>query len=333
MDYARWVAEHVQEFDGDQEHVTGGFDAMPEVREMLEWQIEAPNRSFEAMSIIGSKIGTLYRIDEQWLAENSDRLFNLPGIEESPPSAHGWAAWNAFLVWMNPHVELYRIFRNQYACAVDQAAIVEIPERSQREPMYRLGEHLVMLYGRGNLGMDDDDGLVRRFFNNSRPEIRRHAIGYVGQSLGTGDDIPDAVLDRFRALWEMYWSNVGIQDAEDRPEDWLFGTWFASGRFPDQWALEQLEQFVRVVPIPEPDHDVMEQLARCAESHLAPSVRILDRMVRGDREGWRVDEWSDSVRKILALAMNADQGSRNISTELINYLGRHGYVKFGDLLG
>lgn len=333
LDYARWVADHIREFDGDREHIPGGFDSMPEVREMLEWQIVSPNRSFEALSIIGSKIGALYRIDKQWLAENSNRLFNLHGIEEHPPSAHGWAAWNAFLVWMNPHVELYRIFRNQYAYAVDQAAIVEISDRSQREPMYHLGEHLVLLYGRGNLGLDDDDGLVRRFFINSNPDIRRHAIGYVGQSLDTDDQVPDAVLDRFKALWEMYWSNVGKRDAEERPEAWLFGTWFASGQFSDEWALEQLEQFVDVVPIPEPDHEVMEQLAKCAESHVAASARVLDRIVRGVREGWRIDEWSDSVGRILALAMNADQESRSISTALIDHLGRRGYIEFGELLG
>ena len=332
LEYARWVSNHIKRLDGNREVIPCGFDAMPEIREMLEWQIAPENRSVEAMSVIGSRIGVIYRIDKQWLAANADQLFDLKGIEQDPPVPYGWAAWNAFLVWGQPHIEFYRLFQSQFAYAVEQAATVQLTEKSHEEPMNHLGEHLMILYGRGQLGLDEDGGLLRRFLANSNPDIRRYAIGFIGQSLEGVEKVPEDVVDRFRALWAIYWSGAGKNDAEERPDSWLFGTWFSSGQLPEQWALEQLEQFVEVAPIPEPDHAVVKQLAKIAQRNPARSVRILDRMVRGDREGWHVHGWIDDARQILDTAMKADHEARAVSVELINYLGRRGYAEFGDLL-
>ena len=92
---------------------------------MLEWQIAPENRSFVGLAVIGSRIGLLYWIDKQWLEKNADRLFGLEKIEREPAAAQGWAAWNAFLVWVRPHIELYQIFKSQFAYAVEQAAKVK----------------------------------------------------------------------------------------------------------------------------------------------------------------------------------------------------------------
>ena len=113
---------------------------------------------------------------------------------------------------------------------------------------------------------------------------------------------------------------------------WLFGTWFSSGKFPDQWALEQLERFVEVSPTPEPDHAIAEQLAKVGPVDIARTVRILARMVQGDREGWRIHMWLDSAAQILESAMQADSAARAQAEQIIDYLGRRGYTRFGDLL-
>ena len=332
LEYARWVANHVKKQDGNREIIPGGFDAVPEIREMLEWQIAPQNRSVEALSVIGSRIGVIYWIDKRWVAANADQLFDLKGIERDLPVPHGWAAWNAFLVWVQPHIEFYRLFQSQFAYAVDQAAKVRLPEQVREQPMNYLGEHLMILYGYGELGLADEGGLLRRFLANSNPHIRRYAIRFVGQSLEDIEKVPPGVVERFMALWTVYWSGAGKNDAEERPDSWLFGTWFSSGQFPEQWAMEQLEQFAEVAPIPEPDHAVVKQLAKIAPRNPAKSVRILDRMVRADREGWRIHGRIDDVRQILDTAMKADDEARAVSVELINYLGRRGYVEFGDLL-
>jgi hypothetical protein len=76
----------------------------------------------------------------------------------------------------------------------------------------------------------------------------------------------------------------------------------------------------------------MEQLARVAQADIAKAVRILDRMVRGDREGGRIHGWLNSVRQILEIAMRAGGDARTQAEEVINYLGRRGHTGFGELL-
>ncbi len=330
--YARWVADHIKKTKGEREVVPGGFDAMPEVREMLEWQIEAGNRSIEALAVVGSQVNLIYSIDKNWLAANAARLFDLEGVAQSSSTASGWAAWNAFLVWISPHIEFYRLFKEQYAYAVTQCAQVALTEEAREQPMFRLGDHLMVLYGRGQLGLDEDQGLLRRFLNDSDPEIRRHAVGFVGRSLEDEKTISEEVVSRFMALWEVYWAGAGKKDAKERPDAWLFGKWFSSGKFPERWALTQLEDFVEVVPIPEPDHGVAEQLAKTCEADIVTAARILDRMVQGDREGWHVSGWQDPATKILHEAMGVGGDARTQAVQTINYLGRRGYTKFGELL-
>lgn len=332
LEYARWIANHIKKVEGNYEVIPGGFEAMSEVREMLEWQIAPDNRSFEVLAVIGSRIDLLYWIDKEWLAANSERLFRLEDIEESPPRAHGWAAWNAFLVWVRPHIEFYRLFKKQFAYAVIQSAQVSMADQTREQPMNHFGEHLMILYGRGQLGLDEDEGLLRRFLAESHPDIRRHALGFVGQSLGRDEKIPDEIVNRFQTLWTLYWAGTGKKDAEEKPDAWLFGAWFSSGQFPPQWALEQLESFVGVIPTPEPDHAIVEQLARVAQADIVRAVRILDRMVRGDREGWRIHGWIDSARQVLAVAMQAGGDARTYAEQVINYLGRRGHTGFEELL-
>jgi hypothetical protein len=332
LEYARWVANHIKISEGKQEIVPGGFDAMPEVREMLEWQIAPENRSFEALAVIGSRLGLVYWIDKQWLALKSDELFRLEDIETGPTGAHGWAAWNAFLIWVRPHFEFYQIFKSQFANAVKHAATVKLPEFNRQQPMYAVGEHLLILYVRGQLGMDDDEALLRQFLKNANPDIRRHAISFLGRSLDGDEIIPGEMIKRFQTLWDLYWDGPGMKDAEESPKEWLFGTWFSCGKFPESWALERLQHFVEVNPTPEPDHLILQRLAKIAHVDIARSVCILDKLVRGDQEGWRVHGWLDAANQILRAALRTSGAARGIAERLIDYLGRRGYLDFGSLL-
>jgi hypothetical protein len=332
LEYARWLANHIKQSDGTTETVPGGFDAMAEVRTMLEWQIAPENRTVGGMAVIGSFVGLIYWIDKQWLTDNAQRVFDLEEVQEVPSALYGWAAWNAFLVRVRPHIEYYQVLKAQFAYAVEQAAKVNLTERSREQPMYHLGEHLMLLYGRGQLELDDDNALLRRFIQDSNSDVRRHAISFIGESLEGEEEIPNEVIERFMTLWDVYWDGPGRKDVEEEPNAYLFGLWFSSGRFPDQWALDRLEHFVEMSPEPEPDHKIAERLAKIAHVDIAKSVRILDLMVRGDQEGWRVHGWLDSAKGILRKGIQTPGVARERSRDLIDHLGRRGYTDFGQLL-
>ncbi len=329
LDFARWVALHLTAVSGKQDAVPGGIAAIPELAELVEWQIDPQNRSLEAMAIIGSRIGLVNWIDPRWLAENADRLFDLERVEENPATAFGWAAWNAFLSWVRPHIVFYRALERQFRYAVLQAGRVDVDKQDHDQPMFRLGEHLMVLYGRGQVPLTAD--VLQQFLSTARPAIRRHAIGFVGSSFGH-EDVPSDIVERFMALWDLYWAGHGRSDAADDPGAVLFGSWFASGEFPDDWALSCLHEYVEAVPVPEPEHLVMERLAKIAQTDIAKSVRIVERMVKGDREGWRMHGWQEPAKAILEGALKAGGAARRDAEQVIDFLGRRGYTAFGALL-
>ncbi len=329
LDFARWVALHLIGDGGTRDAVPGGILAIQELQELVEGQIDPQNRSLEAMAIIGSRIGVINWIDARWLDLNADRLFDLECVEENPADAFGWAAWNAFLVWVRPHVVFYHAFEKQFRFAVRQAGLVEIDKKDHHQPMFQLGEHLMVLYGRGQVPLREE--VLQDFLDTARVPIRRHAIGFVGSSFGHGET-PSEVIERFMALWDAYWTGHGRSDAADDPGSVLLGSWFASGEFPDDWALSSLHEYVEVVAVPEPEHLVMERLAKIAQTDIAKSVRIVESMVKGDREGWRIHGWQEPARTILAQAVRAGGAARSEAEQVIDFLGRRGYTAFGALL-
>lgn len=332
LEYARWVALHVNDAEGGAEGVVEGFGSMPEVRDEIEWQMAPENSQRETLAMIGAHIGLFYWIDKHWLGENAHTLFNLEGIEAEPVVPQGWAAWNAFLVWTRPHVEFYRLFEAQFEYAVDQAATVALPDSSRNQPMNHLGEHLMILYARGDLSLDTTGGLLRRFLETANPEIRRYSITFIGRVAQGDEELPNDTLERLMALWDSYWAGAGQRDAQEKPNAELYGAWFISTQFPKEWRLDRLEAFSEVVPQPQPDHGVVEQLAEVALADIQKAVRILNRLVRADHEGWRIHMWLDSLRAILKIALKAGGETGAQAEELANYLGRRGYIEFGELL-
>lgn len=333
LEYARWWATHVKVVQNGQEVIPSGFEALPEVREVLEAQIVTEHRRVEVLSVIGSHLNLIYWIDREWLAKHAEVLFDLEGLERTPRASEGWAAWNAFLVWVRPHFEFYRLFKGQFAYAVKQICDPELKSAEGRmHPVHHLAEHLMLLYGRGDIDLDSDAGLLKDFMLKALPEARRHAIGFMGRSLSGNPDPGNEVIQRFQRLWDLYWPSAGKADALAHPQAWSFGYWYTSELFPQEWVLPRLLEFAELVGVPEPDHDVANKLAQDVTHDIGTKLRILVCMVKGDKEGWRVEGWKESARSILKAAIDAGEPHKQVAVDLINLLGRRGYVSMGDLL-
>ncbi len=341
FEYARWIAKSEARKKGDQEVYEKGLAFMPDVRAVLAAGI-APDSNFRFIgrAAYGWFIGLLYWIDKKWLENHATEIFDLRQIEREPATAYGWAAWNSFLQYNHPHKELYGILAEQFSYAVDHVANLEEPEEDPYGPVDRLGEHLMVLYGRGDLGelsSGTDQQIVERFLTTASRPVRSRAVEFVGKSLRhegkePAEELPEAVQNRFMKLWDWYWKHTGEDDASADPVSGLFGWWFVSQAFPVEWSIKRLEAFVSVVPKPEPDSFIVERLAKLTRLHPHAAVRILRRMVDGDDENWRVSSWREEAQSVLKQAIGAGGEARKAAESLIDQLGRRGFVEFGQLL-
>jgi hypothetical protein len=333
VEYARWIANQHKTSANGNDVVTDGIGLMPEVKDLIDFALADENQSISYAAILGESIGILYWIDSDWLESIIDKMIVLDRIPADPLYEMGWASWNSFICWVNPHRVYYELLADKYKTALEQSFTLKAVEKtSSLQPMFRLTEHLMILYGRGDLTDEKDVSLVDKMVTNSPIEMRINAIGFVGKSISNNDPLPQKVTERFKSLWTKYWKTNGKQDANTNHEDHLFGRWFASGQFDEAWALNQLVEYSDIVGIPEPDHAVAERMEAIVHVDTHACLTVLKNMVEGDHEGWHIHSWIKPAFAILKHGMECDEDTRILAEEIINKLGRLGHLDFGKLL-
>lgn len=101
--------------------------------------------------------------------------------------------------------------------------------------------------------------------------------------------LEEEILHRTRILWETRLAACkAASDPAAFAELLPFGWWFASGKFADTWAFQQLEHVLLLTHQAEPDHLVVERLATVAAATPAPALNCLRLLIEGDNDGWRV---------------------------------------------
>ena len=328
--YAVWVKQCVMNAGGLKESDVG-MTVIPEVQELLEKRLSPDCGDSPAVhSEYGTHFTPLCWVDATWAIDHAPAVFSLEG----PRSAHGWAAWNSFLVANRAFNRVFRGIRSIYGRAIDTLTPDLAAQHSSFNPLASLSEHMMLLCGRGVVSLTDKDDLLKRLFRHVAPNVRGHAIQFVGQSLSGGEDLPPEVALRFVSMWEWYWAEFGVAHPEAPPEQFAdFGWWLVCGRFDSRWCLDQLAAVAQRAPLIEPEHKILEKLSELSGLHPVVVINVADRMVRGDREGWRLQDWREHLLVVLKTAlasgnMEADAKARG----LIDHLGRGGWLEFGELL-
>jgi hypothetical protein len=253
------------------------------------------------------------------------------GVEPIDPV--NWAAWNSFLIWVSPNSSYFRVFHSQFIAAIEWSiAAPAAPQEARRDPMDRLGEHLVMMYGRGDITLDQDGAAVRRFFTTAEVGIRTHAISFVGGTLEKNESIPRDILDRLTDLWKVYWAGPGKSDAAGPNGRHLFGEWFSSGALDTQWTLAAMLEYVSIAQSAEPDHLIVQRLREVTQGNEVQVAKILGEMIDGDETGWRIHSWMDNAKEVLRACLSRGGEARELAMEILDRLGRRGFTNVGDLL-
>jgi hypothetical protein len=112
-----------------------------------------------------------------------------------------------------------------------------------------------------------------------------------------------ALVDRVKALWVSRLE--AVESGRARPTELApFGWWFASKKFDDRWALEQLRRVLELGVYPDLDHAVAERLGELADSRPLEALHCLKLMVAGDDadEGhaWRALRCRRGITQALA---------------------------------
>jgi hypothetical protein len=310
-----------------------GFDAMPEVREVLESHLDpARDPSPAVRTIYGQFLPQLAYLDVSWVRANAPRIFpreeTLEHLRE--------AAWGAYIVFSPPYNDLLELLRSYYELAVERISEERAGIRwmgSSESPEERLADHLMSFYWWGRLSLDEDD-LVRRFFAIAPGELRAHAIEFLGRSARDFDRLEDDILQRLEVLWEIRISH-GLDDLSDdsRNELKAFSWWLSVSSLPLEWRLAQLERLLDAGVIPAPEFLVFELFQAGVSEAPAPVARLLRPYLEGIRGSWAIGAHASELEAILRTALDpADPVSYDQALETIQLLGALGFRQFRELL-
>ena len=97
--------------------------------------------------------------------------------------------------------------------------------------------------------------------------------------------------------------------------------------------MAQLTEALKISGKMEISESVVEKLASFAQAMPYETVKCLELLAKGDRDGWDIDMWRGHARIILASALQSGNKEASSTAEnLIHYLGSRGYLDFRNLL-
>ncbi|MCD6404311.1 MAG: hypothetical protein J7M19_00630 [Planctomycetes bacterium] len=164
------------------------------------------------------------------------------------------------------------------------------------------------------------------FWSVAPASFRTYALRFVGKYLSAmKEDIPCAVLKRYRKLWESRRSQFGQPESNvDISEMAAFGEWFISGKLPEEWIFNQLKDVLRLTGgVIEQEEMVAEGLSDFASKHPVDVLNCLKLILEGIRQEWRRDALKKSARRIISSCIRSGEPraalpAKRLAEELIS---------------
>ncbi len=291
------------------------------------------DREMDASLAIRSLYGRWFRwmfvFDPQWATSVLSQVF--PEADRQ----YWLVAWDGFIRFNNPYDELFEMLQPLYSRAVEDLASPEVTGDDTRHIRdKRCASHLMTFYWRGLYRLQDEGGLLGKFFAIAPDKIRAEAIEFVGRSLArTKGSIDSLVLDRIKRLldWRL---DHATQDVEmNRAELKAFGWCFGSHKFEPSWAISNLIRVVRSTQSIDPDFLVLESLPDYAAEYPNEAIECARHLIQGQSSHIELSSWDGDLRRLFMHTRdNLMPDVRRASNEVIEVLGRLGYVGYRDLL-
>lgn len=313
---------------------------LPKLKQLVSLLLSKSHRNPISSAIIGESFSTIYRICPEWATEISPIIFNLNATDLND-HASSWSSWNSFVSWNTPHILLYNILSSQYEIALRSTTeLATVPDKHPAQPPLKLIEHLIILYGRGDLGDSPKSTLIEFLLNDAPTDIRVHAFEFLGRSIFDINDLPVSTLKRFKELWNSYSDTNLTHDVSHIGSSPQYGYFLASPHFLSQWSLTQLIRLSKLVGVPQPAHLIAEQLHNLGDINLHETLELLDVITRSQtplpyNRTWEIQPFIDPSYNLLSAGLDRNQPTtvQSLSKQIIDRLGRFGYMQFGTLVG
>ena len=331
--YAVWVRRHLQEQDELVDGDKNWIESMPEVKALLERHLDpAVDPAHAVRSVYGQCFSQLVWLDREWAASLAGAVFGgLTSRDELQRTA-----WNTYIAFSPAYTDVLAILEEVYALAVSELGTGTSDDNDRWPPEPPLAEHLMAFYTWGAMESTKRRAILFDFFQKAPDSLRAHAIGTAGEwAQGIHGEGEEEKLTRLKDLWlkRLKTARDAAAKGDFTSELSAFGSWFVSGRFPEDWAIGQLTEVLQLTGKARSDLEVVQRLSRVADEYLAQALCCIEAMVKGDDEGWAILGWKKEAESLLRRCRHStDRQLKDNATEFVNWLGARGHRDFRKLL-
>lgn len=331
--YSLWVFRNMGKNTDRTSSDNRSFNEIPEVRCILEKHLDPDNDPTETVrAVFGFWLPQIVYMDVEWTKNNLRLLF--------PDSAEHYAlraaAWNTYLQMRGLYDNVFLVLKYIYAKAVESLAGNDDNDIAEpRNLNNRLSEHLMILYTRGTLEIEGNDGLLQQFFHNAGDKLIGHAFSFIGRDLKKDKIKNPALIDRLRVLWDWRFEKVRSNEKPEQhsAEYSAFGLWFNSGVFDDEWALDHITEIMRIGGCYGEGGNVVEQLVNTIEKIPIRSFECFGLLIEKNRDPWLMSFKQEEMKILLRTFLRSpNKEIRDKATAIVHEIGKKGHFQYGDLL-
>lgn len=331
--YCVWVRGNLEKDAKGSPRNTNWINELPEAREVLERHLDpAVEQSASVRSVYGRWYTDFVWLDPEWASSIARQVFGGPNLRDDLQKE----AWNSYVVFCRPFLEVFNILEDVYAIAVSELEEASDKNKDRFQPEPRLANHLITFYAQGAITTERRRRILDDFFTKGSDSLRAEAIYVAGiiaeHASGEG---AEEMLSRLHDLWSVRLSTAKKAPSITPFEKELaqFGTLFVSGGFNEAWALRQLNEVLELTGRVDREYEVVRNLAGVSEEHLGEALQCLQLLIKKGQEEWAVMGFTEEAASLLRRCLESKQTSTaDQARELIKWLANKGYYHFRHLL-
>lgn len=333
MHFIMWVRKHLGQMEEVGEKPVLDFSIMPKVRLLLERRLNHKiEKTLTIQSVYGRWFPWLIAWDAKWSNNYKRKIF-----PESPTLDNYWrTAWGTYIVFNSPYDNVFRALKRDYGKALRRLDTIQVELAGAGSVDESLAEHLMTFYWRGLIKMRSGS-LISQFFDVAPPELRGHAIAFMGESLANTDaSIHDDIMPRFYDLWKwrLRLAEQAVNKKAYEPEIRAFGKWFGTQKLgPIEWALDQVLRVLELMKRIDADEAMVKYLAALAEKYPMKVIDCFRLMVLNETDRYNIWLWKEHGKRLLStIIAGTNLGARGQAIELVHRLGAMGHQEFREIL-
>lgn len=307
-------------------------DLFPSISETLEKHLNYDfEQTFTIRYIYGIHLNDLILIDSTWFKSNHQKII---------PNTHKFLRyWDAtlagFLDFSQVSSISYDIIRPEFRKIMDLSFID--PPNIIFLSINRFIENLMLLYVEGMESLEDEDSLVKFFFDVADDDSRMIAMRYVGTKLSfinKRDDI-DIIIPRLKDLISRRIEIIKQGNTDNfRYEISSLIHWYRETIFDDSFTIYILKEYLELsqgnISV---FYDVIDKAGELMDGFPETILESIEIIIKNELNKNQYILYTEKFRNIFIKGLNNNSNLIKEKTrEIINFIGSKGFHEFRDLL-